>query len=106
MQRGVVRDPFSPPPQPQPPQAVNVTQEQHFDVGEEMTVQTIATPKASNFSVLEAPPPPVKKMEKNKTFSKKPKLTNLTIRNCLQRKQQFVFEFYPLDHQEVTEDQI
>ena len=75
------RDLSSPPPQSVSPEACNVTQDEEIDVGEELTVQTtIVTPEGSRFSVLEAPPPLVKKVKKtqkkrlkrHKKGSKKP----------------------------------
>ena len=69
--RGVEWDPSSTTPQTASPVACNITQDEDIDVGEELTVRTIVTRDGSG-----------KKME-TKTFSKKPKLTNLTIRKHL-----------------------
>ena len=75
---GVERDPFFLLPQPSSPDSCNVTQDEETDVGEELTVHTsVVTAEGSRFSVLEAPPPLVKKIERDKNISKKPKLTYL-----------------------------
>ena len=57
----VGRDPSSQQ-QPASAEAGNVTQDEDNDVGHELTVQTlIVNPQGCRLSVLEAPPPPVKK---------------------------------------------
>ena len=64
----VERDPSSPTLQPASPVAGNITQDEDIDVGDLSAQTTIVTPEGSRFSVVEAPPPQVKKMESHKHY--------------------------------------
>ena len=68
--------------------------------------KTIVIPEGKRFSVVEAPPPALKKIQ-TKTFSKKPKLKNLTIRMHLLTKVSTFsnWTLFLVDHQEINTKQ-
>ena len=64
----VERDPSSPRPQPSSLEVGNVTQYGDIDVGEELTEQAkTVTKESGRFTVVEAPPPPIKKKRERET---------------------------------------